>query len=695
MAHSGHGRYKSALQLAEDMECYLAGAPVSAYRESLPARAWRWCKRHRRAVGWSVGVAVVLGLALLGAALVYDARTQAEVLRHETALLERKDKARDDLHQFQRLASERHNYAASTTPAGVSKLYYKSRRGEAAAREALEIADRLGPELAELELEQERGVFGKELHDLLLLMVQDQGQESLARDKAAEMRAHLERAASPRGPSRSYHRLLGQCCRLLGEKDRADEEARHAEQVPSTALDHFLEAEEFRAKAGNPAHRAPDDFAWQPDTDLLREAVKHYQQALQTEPANFWCHFQLGRCYLSLGQGSEVLEALNVCVALQPAEVPWGYSARGLALGLTRQYAEGDADLNKALEIDPHFHPALLHRGLLAWLQRKDNGALQDFKTLLELPAEERLIEAAYYRGQLHVQRKEFEQARDDFDLVVKDNPRFRPVYLSRAQLYFLGGDELRGLGDLTTFLDLARPKPFAARDPLLFVHRGRLLRHLVPDWGLSPEGSFAALKLARGQFEQAIKLGHRSAETLDDLGSVAELLVEPENGVLLYEQALRTAPRDLAVKIHCKRGLLYAQSLRQPRFDRAREDFEAALQLDPHNAEAHAGLGYVLALQRTPEEAEREAARALIRGTGDYMNLHNVACIYAELSRVEKSHTKRHQDRAVDLIRQALAMWRRGGRGPSEVDYIKNEPAFKVLLDHPDFQDLLKGESH
>jgi hypothetical protein len=106
---------------------------------------------------------------------------------------------------------------------------------------------------------------------------------------------------------------------------------------------------------------------------------------------------------------------------------------------------------------------------------------------LLQRPEDRRLIEAAYYRGQLRLERKEPKEALKDFDLVVKENPSFRPAYLSRAQLHFQRGDDVHGLADITTFLNLGSAKPFTPRDPRLFAQRGRLLLQLVPKWGLPP----------------------------------------------------------------------------------------------------------------------------------------------------------------------------------------------------------------
>jgi tetratricopeptide (TPR) repeat protein/tRNA A-37 threonylcarbamoyl transferase component Bud32 len=692
MARRKQDRYGSALELAKDMERYLAGAPVSAYREPVLIRAGRWCKQHRRALGRSLTAALALAAALVGAALVHDAWNTAEAKGREADELRRSAQARDDLEMFRRLAEERQFYAAVTTPAGDSALSYDSGRSRTAGREAVAVAYRLTEDMKPLPLPAERASLDRELHDLLLLMAQAQSQQATGPDAAADILEGLDRAASLGGPSRGYYRVQARCHRALGEEDRAAKEDRAAEKAPPTALDHFLEAEEYRTRAGAPAETSGDGLAWRPNPELLRKAVAEYQLALRLKPDDFWCHLQMGRCCLSLGQGPEAVAALGACVALRP-KAPWGYSARGLALGLIKRYADGEADLDKALLLDPQFRPALLHRGILAWLQRKDEQALADFARVLGPPGDEQLIEAAYYRGQLRLQRKEYLEALKDFDLVVKENPGFRPAYLSRAQAQFLRGDNARGLADLTTFLDMGLPEPFDPKDPKLLAQRGRLLLQVVPQWGLSPDEYKAVLELTRDELETARRMGYRSPELFDDLGSVRQRLGQWDEALAAYEQSLPAAPPDLAVKIRTKRGWIYTLSLKTRELDKARDDFAEALRLDPSHADAHAGLGYVLALQKSPGEAQVEAAEALFHEADDYLVLHNVACIYAELSQIEKGRAEQHQNMAMDLLRRAVQVWRRDGVGPSEIDAIWLDPSLKVLQSHPDFEKLCGDE--
>ena len=66
MAHRKEDRYATAHDLADDIQRFVAGEPVSACPESLPARAWRWARRHRKVLWRTAGAVLVVGVATLG-----------------------------------------------------------------------------------------------------------------------------------------------------------------------------------------------------------------------------------------------------------------------------------------------------------------------------------------------------------------------------------------------------------------------------------------------------------------------------------------------------------------------------------------------------------------------------------------------------------------------------------------------------
>jgi serine/threonine-protein kinase len=79
MAFRPDDRYASAQELAADVEHWLADEPVTAYRESWPARAFRWARRHRTLVTGTTAALVVAGLGLWALLALQAAADRREV----------------------------------------------------------------------------------------------------------------------------------------------------------------------------------------------------------------------------------------------------------------------------------------------------------------------------------------------------------------------------------------------------------------------------------------------------------------------------------------------------------------------------------------------------------------------------------------------------------------------------------------
>jgi serine/threonine-protein kinase len=75
-------RYSSALELAAEVEAWLADEPVHAYPEPLPERAARWARKHRAAsVAGGAALAVTAAAAVIVAVLVNFSRTEIKKQR--------------------------------------------------------------------------------------------------------------------------------------------------------------------------------------------------------------------------------------------------------------------------------------------------------------------------------------------------------------------------------------------------------------------------------------------------------------------------------------------------------------------------------------------------------------------------------------------------------------------------------------
>ncbi len=418
---------------------------------------------------------------------------------------------------------------------------------------------------------------------------------------------------------------------------------------------------------------------------------------MEIDPHHYWSHLQLGRCYLSLGRGSEAVEAFTTCIALRP-EAPWGYSTRGLAWALLGRFDDAVRDLKRTVNEHPDFLPARLNYGIALWLQGKNKyaEALEEFATVSHAsPGKPALSEADFYRGQIYLELGNFDQALKEFNYVVAQQPGFLPVYALRAKTCFLLHKADAGLEDLTTLARLEAGPDFNPESPQAYQQRGRRLLHLSSELPASVQKELRevvqkrVLDLSLQQLQKAVELGDRSAALFDDLGVAFERFGRVTDAIQAYSQGLEVAPDH--IKLHLKRGWAY---LLAERYAEGQTDCSWALDRDPANPWARAGLGYANARLNAPSAAGIESLYALLNGAEDYLVLHNLACIQVRLSLLHDAQAASHQDLAIALLQRAVQRAKQQGAIADELEQIRRESDFEPLRSRTEFQHLLDNST-
>lgn len=407
-----------------------------------------------------------------------------------------------------------------------------------------------------------------------------------------------------------------------------------------------------------------------PTRQRLIEAARAYRSALQKNPRHYWSHVQLGRCYLALGRRPEAIAQFAAAVAVD-ANNPWAYSARGLALAIESQYAEANADFSRALAIDRRFAPALVNRGVARLLEGKDGEAIADFTAVLKLPEDERLPEAAWYRGQALMRRKRnLSQVLSDFALAAAKRPALRVAHLRRAEIHLAqGADPEVVLGDVDAWLD-ADP---AADD--LPLQRARELRRLVQKSAWADAIAAPGLTLALNELLSAPPGETTTAEAkawyFDELGRIRLGLKQPRQALADWDRAIAAAPHDavaLKARLLNTRGWQLANRRQKDKLAEALRDFDEALPEDPELqrqlpwwllGNVHLGKAFVHAVRGESDSARAEVANyALLslENEADHWILHhNAACVYAALA----THGARseNEELAITHLRQAVRL--------------------------------------
>ena len=159
------------------------------------------------------------------------------------------------------------------------------------------------------------------------------------------------------------------------------------------------------------------------------------------------------------------------------------------------------------------------------------------------------------------------------------------------------------------------------------------------------------------------------------------------------YTQALALQP-DSAT--HAYRGLVYLVR-EAPKM--ALDDFEKAIRLKPDNGDAYNGHGYALVKLGEIPRAVADAEKALRCGPQTPRLLWNAARIFAQAGRlaVDSASGRRlpapiradYQDRALLLLRQALALTPAEQRASFWRNNIQPDPALNPIRSSPGFEQL------
>jgi tetratricopeptide (TPR) repeat protein/tRNA A-37 threonylcarbamoyl transferase component Bud32 len=550
------------------------------------------------------------------------------------------------------------------------------------------------------------------------------------REQAEQALRILDRAAELRPPTRAYYLRRGKCLTQLGEDVAAAQEAQHGNALqPESALDHFLLGEE--------AHQRGE---W-------RQAIIHFQDSLRLQPDHFWARYLCAVCCLRGMRPAEAESHLTACQSQQPGFV-WIYLLRGLACGergkqalvakrpgeAEAAFASAEADFRKGLEFttnDEVIYNLLVNRGATRYWHLQYAEAIEDYRAALGRRPEQyqayvNLAQVYQDLGQTcRAQKQEAEataqldQAVGLLDQALKARPQMAGLYRNRAYLHLQRADLPAALHDFEETIRLETPgNAMLAGD---HTERGRILQEnqrleealKAYDAALAIDANHVPAHRYRGTALMALK---RYAEAvrcftvcvdkgppdadIHEARALARARLQDYRGSLAdYSRALEIRPGSTV--LHARRGWAYIVD-EAPRL--ALADFEEALRLDPKNADALTGRGYARVKVGQTRDAIADAEQAL-RLEPPASLVYATARIYAQAAGRAAAETNPqsvrpgptrvpYQDRALQLIRQALAALPAEQRAPFWRDNVQTDTALAPITRSPEFVQLAASYS-
>jgi tetratricopeptide (TPR) repeat protein len=613
MAREPVGRYRSALELAAEVERWLADEPVIAYREPWPARTGRWVRRHRTPVV-GVAAATVVTAVLGGAGFAWWQQDQARRRAGAEAALDR-----------------------------VSELQATARWSE--ARAALEQAeDRLGGG-GPADLRRRLDAAGRDLQ-LVALLDGLRLERALLRqpgkfDPAVTDRRYREAFAGAgigapgEDPGAAAARVAGSRVReavlaalddwaLVASgagRDWALEVARRAD--PDPWRDRLRDPAAWKDKQAlaKLAREAPPGAAtpglasavggWLLQVTMGEgESLLRSAQALR--PDDFWLNYYLSGVLFDQEFVAEGEGFARTAVGLRPESAPARDNLGGM-LWRQGRFDEAAAEFRKAINLDPDFAMAQNDLGLVLLDQGRTEEAIALFRKAIDLDPKSH--DALHNLGITLAGRGRTEEAVDLLRKAIEADAKSSVTYEALATVLLRQGK----LVEAETLLRKAVENDTRSWQ----AHRG-----------------YCRVLQRQGKLVQAEEYYRRAVEREPDnaairifLGWVLDRLGKKEDATASYRQAIDHAPASSVALV-----AIGWELDRQDKLAEAEMVFRKAIALAPGSAEAHDGLAYMLYRQGKSAEAEPLFRKSIALSPG-YANVHdNLGCMLRDAGRLEEA---------------------------------------------------------
>lgn len=163
----------------------------------------------------------------------------------------------------------------------------------------------------------------------------------------------------------------------------------------------------------------------------LDRALRDFEEALKLGPENSGAFFGRGNTYARKNEREKAIADYSEVIRLKPTHSE-AWCNRGrvyLAMGKTE---EALSDFNEAIRLDPKFAEAYARRALALLRAKRADEALKDAQTAVALAPEFCDIQA-----HVHFTRREFAEARSDYDRALELNPGHYPSLLNSVAWFY------------------------------------------------------------------------------------------------------------------------------------------------------------------------------------------------------------------------------------------------------------------
>jgi tetratricopeptide (TPR) repeat protein/tRNA A-37 threonylcarbamoyl transferase component Bud32 len=611
MALQPEDRYASALELAADVEHWLADEPVTAYREPWWAQTWRWVRRHRTPVA-SVAAATLAVLLLGGIGALWlqqqAAERRAEAARREAALrqgiLATLDKAAD-LQKRARWGEARavlDQAAERLGDAGPTDLRRRVQQARADLRlvgrldaARLKAATTIGDEF---DVSAERD-YAAAFRESGLGRPEESVGAVAARIRNSAVREQLVAALDAWALVATDRRRKAW---LLAVARRVDPDP-WRDRLRDPAAWHNLAVLERLAREAKVAKLSPELLTTLGTLLMMErkaEAVALLTAAQERYPQDFWLTSLLGSVLHVAKRSEEAIGYYRAALALRPDAGPV-YNNLGLALRDRGRLDQALAIYRRAVALDPR--SALAQYNLAEALQAQGRGeeaatAFRKARAACQkaLALDPTLTHMHYFLGRALQAQGRLKQASAAFQKALALNPSFSLAHYNHGVI-------LQAQGRLDQAIAAFQKATALQPD---FAHAQCNLGFALQARGRGQQAS-AAFQKAIASCRKAIATDPGVAQSWYVLGSALHAQGRLREASAAYQKGLELDPRNALA--HANLGKAWSD---QGRLDQAITCYQKAIGLDPEDAQVRSYLGFALAARGRSEEASAAFHKAI-----------------------------------------------------------------------------------
>jgi tetratricopeptide (TPR) repeat protein/tRNA A-37 threonylcarbamoyl transferase component Bud32 len=703
MAFEPGGRYPQALDLADDVEKWLADEPFPAYREPWTGRTRRFLRRRRTLVTGVVAPLLAV-LFLSGGIWWWLKQARAETARVTEIALNRAVELGKEKKWAEALVEARRAEALLERGGWDEELGRRVRellkdlkmveRLEESRQSRLLIAkegDRL--RIAEVIDRDYAAAFRGYGIDVMGLTPEEAGDRIRECFVKEEIAATLDdwadlRRNIPPGRARGWRRLIK--IARLGDPDPWRNRFRSALLRPQTQTLKQLVVKArtkrlppstlvligmiLRREGNIPGairllrkaqQQYPGDI-WVNHSlaiDLVKKNPPEFQEAIRFFTAGVALRSQSPSLYVDLGfalyqegRQKEAIAAFRRAIALNP-KFAQAHTNLGVALYRQGKLAEAVTEHRRAIASDPKHANAHYNLGLVLAAQGKLAKAVGEFRRAIELDPKHALAHLDFGIA-LKVQGKVAE-AVTEFHQAIAHDPKLARAHYNLAIALKEQGKRAEAVREFRRAID-NEPRYALAHYNLgiALVKQGKLAEavrefrrvidsepryapaHYNLGIALRAQGKVAEAVTA---YRRAIALDPKHAEAHTNLGAALYYQGKRAEGVREYRRAIALDPK--LAPAHTNFGV--ALNDQGKRAEAVRE-YRRAIALDPKSADPHNNLGNALYAQGKPSEAVREYRRAIALDPKDASFHYNLGLVLGEQGQGGK---------AVKELRRAIAL--------------------------------------